>query len=166
MINENFSTMLILTLICFIGRREPFSFTHSRTRRGGRRGRPPPRTWKISGQTLFSGHALVAQKSWMIENISIQWKIPGQLCFSGQVQVAQKSWMIKNTYSIQSKIRGQLSFRACASCSKILHVKNIFHTVKVFKASVVAQKSWMVKNIFNTVKDFRGNSVFRASASC
>ena len=31
--------------------------------RGG--GGAPPRAWKISGQTLFSGQALVAQKSWM-----------------------------------------------------------------------------------------------------
>jgi len=48
--------------------------------------------WKTSGQTLFSGEALVAQKSWMIKYTSIQWKIPGQLCFSGQ---AQKSWTVK-----------------------------------------------------------------------
>jgi len=40
---------------------------HRRTRRGSA-GRPPPRAWKISGQTLFSGQAQVAQKSWMIKN--------------------------------------------------------------------------------------------------
>jgi len=36
------------------------------------------------GQTLFSGQAQVAQKSWMIKNISIQWKISGQLIFQGK----------------------------------------------------------------------------------
>jgi len=34
-------------------------------------GRPPPGL-KNSGQTLFSGQAQVAQKSWKIKNISIQ----------------------------------------------------------------------------------------------
>jgi len=38
-------------------------------RGGGSGGRPPPQAWKISGLTLFSGQALVAQKSWMIKNI-------------------------------------------------------------------------------------------------
>jgi len=32
---------------------------------GSGAGRPPPRAWKISGQSLFSGQAQVAQKSWM-----------------------------------------------------------------------------------------------------
>jgi len=93
-----------------------------RTRRGVGGGRPPPQSWKCSGQTLFSGQAQVAQKSWMVKNISIQWKISreslffrastscskclngkkiniqyiekiqGTLYFSGQAQVAQKSW--------------------------------------------------------------------------
>jgi len=47
-----------------------------------------------------SGQAQVAQKSWMIKNISTQWKISGQLWFSGQTHVTQKSWMIKIIHSI------------------------------------------------------------------
>ena len=49
-------------------------------RRGGVEGRCPL-TWKISGQTLFSGQTQVAQKSRMQQNISVQWKILGQLFF-------------------------------------------------------------------------------------
>jgi len=37
-----------------------------------------------SDQTLFSGQAQVAQKSWMIKNISIQLKISRQFCFQGK----------------------------------------------------------------------------------
>ena len=58
-------------------------------------------------------------------------------------------------------------FRASASCSKILNVKSILNTVKIFRANFVsqgkrrvAQKSWMVRNIFSTVKILRENSVF------
>jgi len=46
---------------------------------------------KNSGQTLFSGQAQLAQKSWKIKNISIQWKFSGQILFSGQAQVVQNS---------------------------------------------------------------------------
>ena len=67
--------------------------------------------------------------------------------FSGQVQVAQKSWKIKNTYSVQWKIPGKiLFFRASASCSKILIVKSILHTVKNSRANSVFQgKSKLLK---------------------
>ena len=72
---------------------------------------------------LFSGKVQVAQKSWMIKNISIQWKIFRANCFSGQAQIAQKSWVIKNIYSMQW-IQGKLCFSEQAQ---------------------VSQKSWMVK---------------------
>ena len=68
------------------------SDNHIGVRGGGSgAGRPPPRAWKMSGQTLFSGQRQVAQKSWIIKYISVQWKILGQLCFSGQAQVAKNS---------------------------------------------------------------------------
>jgi len=101
----------------------PFFICHHRRTRRGVGGADDPRAWKNSGQTLFSGQAQVAQKSWVIKNISIQWKIPGQLCFSSQAQVAQKSWMIKNMYSVQW-IQGTLCFSGQAQ---------------------VAQNSWMLK---------------------
>jgi len=69
----------------------------------------------------FQGKRKVAQKSWMVKNISIQWKISGQLCFSGKARVTQKSWM-QNVYSIHWKFSGQLCFSAQAqSCWKILN---------------------------------------------
>jgi len=44
-------------------------YTHRRTRRefALKFFMPSPPAWKISGQTLFSGQAQVAQKSWMIK---------------------------------------------------------------------------------------------------
>ena len=57
----------------------------------GAGGGHPSADLKNSGQTLISGQAQAAQKSWNIKNISIQWKISGQIMFSGQAQVAQNS---------------------------------------------------------------------------
>jgi len=37
-----------------------------------------------SEQTMFSGQAQVAEKTWVIKNISIQWKISRHTLFSGQ----------------------------------------------------------------------------------
>jgi len=79
--------------------------------------------WKISGQTLFSGQANVAQKSWIIKTYiqysefkahsvfqgktkllknpeckkCIQYceKFQGKICISGHAQVAQQSWTVK-----------------------------------------------------------------------
>ena len=61
---------------------------HRRTRRGsgGAAARP---AWNISGQTMFSGQAQPAEKSWMMKNISIQW-IQGTLCFARQAQSCSK----------------------------------------------------------------------------
>jgi len=107
--------------------------------------------WKIfqysetfQGELWFSGQAQVAQKPWMIKNISIQWKISGQLCFSGQVQVVQISWMIKNVYSMQL-IKATVCFSGQAQ---------------------VAQKSWMIKNISIPWKISGQLVIFRASATC
>ena len=93
---------------------------------------------KFSGQLCFSGRARVAQNSWMIKNTySTQWKFSGQLCFWGQARVDQNSWMIKNSYLIQWKFSGQpLCFRARASCSKILNVKSIFNTARNCRATL------------------------------
>ena len=94
-------------------------------------------------------------------------KVPGQTLFSGQAQVAQKSWMIKNTYSIQWKnSRATLFFRASASCSKILNGKRYIRYSENFQGKLCFQgkrkllKIVNVKSIFNTVK------IFRASTSC
>jgi len=111
---------------------------------GCRGGRPPPRAWKISGQILFSGQALVAQKSW-----------------------TPKKYLntVKNS-------RATLFFRASASCSKILNNKKyIFRTLNsghptFFRASVSCSKILNVKSIFNTVKNSRATLFFRTSVSC
>ena len=67
--------------------------------------------------------------------------------------------MIKNIFQYNE-------FRACASCSKIVNVKSIFNTVKIFRASSVfqgkrkvAQKSWMLK-IYSIQWKLSGKTVF------
>ena len=57
--------------------------------------------------------------------------------------------------------RATLFFRASASCSKILNVKSIFNTVKNSRASASCSKILNDKICFNTVKNFRANSVFQ-----
>ena len=80
----------------------------------------------------------------MIKYISIQRKIPAQLCFSGQAQVAQKFWIVKSIFHTVKIFRATLFFRASASCSKVL-IEKIY--------------------IFSTVNS--GHPLFfRASASC
>ena len=125
--------------------------------RGGCRGGrlPPPPSWKISEQTLFSGQAQVAQKYWMVKNISIQWTISGQLWFSGQAQVARKHWMIKNIYSIQL-IQGTLCFSGQAQVAqKCWMMKTISIQWEIsgqlcFSSQLqVVQKSWMIKNLYS-----------------
>ena len=96
-----------------------YTYKHRRTRWG----ESSPPGLKICRVLSVFSQAQVAQKSWMIKNISMQWKISGQLCFSGQAQVAQNSWMTKNIYSIQL-IQDTLCFSGQAQ---------------------VAQKSWTVK---------------------
>jgi len=55
--------------------------------------------------------------------------------------------MIKNTYSIQLNNPGQLFFRGKRKLLKNSEYKNIFHTVKFFRAPSVFQgKRWLLKN--------------------
>jgi len=60
-----------------------------------------------------------------------------------------------------------LFFRAGISCSKILKVKSIFTTVKIFRANSVfrasanSSKILKDKKYFNAVKIFWANSVFQ-----
>ena len=109
---------------------------HRRTRRGAEGAAAPPRAWKISGQTLFSGQPQVAQKPWIIKYISVQWKIPGQLFFM-----------------------------ASPSCSKILNKKNTFnivnsgHLLFLSEQAQVVQNSWII--IYIRYTKFREPSVFQ-----
>ena len=52
--------------------------------RGGG-GAGAPRAWK------FSGQAQVAQKSWIIEYISVQWKFQGNSVFQGKRKLLKNS---------------------------------------------------------------------------
>jgi len=84
----------------------------------------------------------------------IQQKIFGQLCFSGQALVAQKSWMIEKACSIQCKISGHpLFFRASActllktpECKKYIpYSKKLQDTLCFSRQAQVTQKFWMQK---------------------
>jgi len=90
-----------------------------RTKRGVGGGRPPG--LKNSGQTLFSRQAKVAQKSWKINNISMQWKISGQILFFRASAGFSKFWMI--IYIQYSEFRAHSVFQGKQSCSNILNVK-------------------------------------------
>ena len=81
-------------------------------RRGGAAAPPSPGL-KISGQTLFSGQAQVAQKSWKINNISIQWNISGQILFLRVSAGCSKFWRIKNIY-----IHSELQTEQLVTCTK------------------------------------------------
>jgi len=89
-----------------------------------------------------------------LKNLALKKRVPPQSRTSPHVTV---------------KIYIQYSeFTASASCSKILNVKSILNTMKIFRANSVsqgkrrvAQKSLMVRNTFNTVKSLRENSVFQ-----
>ena len=113
-------------------------------------------TVKIFGATLVFRESASCSKilndKIYFNAVKIFW---ATLFFSGHAQVAQKSWMMKNTYSVQWKMLGQtLFFRTSASWSKILNVKNIFHTLKFFRASASCPKILNDKKYFNTVKNF------------
>ena len=124
---------------------------HRRTRWWVGGWRPPPRAWKFSGQTLFSGQPQVAQKSWTIKYISVQWKIPRQLCFSGQAQSCSKILNGKKYIQYSEKFQGKLCFQGKRKLIKILNVKSMFNTVKNFRASASCSKIVNGENIFNTV---------------
>ena len=127
-----------------------------------------------SGQLCFSGQAQVAQKSWIIKNISLQIKISGQTLFSGQTQVAQKSWMIKNTW-IQWKFSGQLCFSGQAQVDQISCLIKIYIQYSQLRANSVFQgKRKLLKNpepwknfqysVFS-VYSLRGNPIFTLGLS-
>ena len=122
-----------------------------------------------SGQTLFSGKAQVAQKSWMIKDIYSKQRIQCNSCFQGKRKLLKNLewWKYFNTVK---HFRATLFFRASASCSKILNDKNI--SIQWIQGKPCFQgKRKLLKNpewqkYFNTVKHFRANPAFRASASC
>jgi len=47
--------------------------------------------------------------------------------------------MVKNIFNALKKFRGNSVFKASASCSKILNVKSIFNTEKIFRATLFFQ---------------------------
>jgi len=97
---------------------------------------------KFQGNSVFQGKREVAQKSWMINNISIQWKISGETLFSGQAQVVKYP-----------------------ECKKYIQYSEQFQANSVFWGQ--AQKSWTVKKILNTVYiHLRVICVIWASAVC
>ena len=127
-----------------------------------------PQAWKFSGQTLFSGQALVAQKSWMMKKYfntvkNCKSTIFFRTCASCSKILNDKKYI----FNTVKNSRATLFFRASASCSKILNNKKyIFSTVNsghplFFRASANCSKLLNVKSILNTVKNFRGNSVFQ-----
>ena len=108
--------------------------------RGGRARRAATPGLKNSGQ------AQVAQKSWMIQNISVQWKISGQTLFFRASASCPKFWIIKNIYSIQW-IQGTLFFRASTSSSNLLKHKKYFNKVKSFRATLFFRARKLFKNL-------------------
>ena len=136
-------------------------------RGGGSWGAAAPLSWIISGQTLFSGQAQDAQKSWMIKNILIQWKIWERLVFSTASASCSKILNDKKYFNIVQIFRATLFFRASASSSKILNVKiyslywKISGQTLFLGQAQAAQKSWTVKNVFNAVENSTANSDFQ-----
>ena len=102
-----------------------------------------PLALKISGQTLFSGQAQVAQKSRMVQNISVPRKISGHTLFFRASASCSISLNVKSIFSTAK------NFRASANCSKILNVKSRLYSIQpkilgqtlLFGQEQVAQKS-------------------------
>jgi len=137
---------------------------HRRTRRGVREGAPPG--LKNFGQTLFSGQAQVAQKSRMVQNISVPRKISGHTLFFRASASCSISLNVKSIFSTAK------NFRASANCSKILNVKSRLYSIQpkilgqtlLFGQEQVAQKSWMINNIHSIQWKISGQLFFRANA--
>ena len=130
---------------------------------GAGEGRPTPYL-KISGQTLFSGQAQVAQKSRKIKNISIQWKISRQILFFRASAGCSKVWRIKNIYSIQW-IQCTFFFRESTSCSKNLNAKTIFDAVKYFRKTLFSERAQVPQNLlFQCSENFQGKLCFSGQA--
>ena len=112
------------------------SHGHRRTRRVvGGSVRSHPRAWKILGQTLFSGQAVVAQKSWMIKNTV---KIFRAILFFRASASCSKILNNKKIYSVLW-IQGTLCFSGQAQLFKTPECKSIFNTVKNSWANSVFQ---------------------------
>ena len=140
-------------------------------RGGGSGGAASPPVWKLSGETLFSGQALVAQNSWMIKNISIQLKIPVQLCFPGKVQVAQRSWMIKIHIQYSETFQGNSVFQGKRRSLKTSECKNYIHYSEQFQGNSVssgkaqvAHEPWMTKNTYSIQWRIPGQLCFSGQA--
>ena len=95
-------------------------------------------------------------------------KISGQTLFSGQAQVAQKSWKDKKYFNTVKKFRANSVFQGKSRLFKILiDKKYIFNTVNsghtlFFRSSTSCSKVLKGKKYFNTVKSFRATPFFRA----
>jgi len=126
--------------------------------------------WKIhintvnSGQTLFSGQAQVAHKSWMIKHINTVKDIRATRVFPGTCK-SLKNPLCWKIYFQHSEFRANLVFKARGICSKILNYKKyIFNTVNSMQVlhsgqAQVAQTSWMIKRYQNS-ETFQSNSCF------
>jgi len=80
-----------------------------------------------SGQTLLSGQAQVAQKSWMIKIFQYSETFQGNSYFSGQAQVAQKSWMVKSLFNTVGNFTANSAVFQ-GKCAKI--VNTVYSAVK------------------------------------
>jgi len=98
------------------------------------------------------------------------WKIQGKLCFQGKLKLV-KNCEIANSeckkYIFNTVNSGHtLFFRAGKSCSKILNVKSILHTVKnfmtksVFRANAKFHKNPERQKIFQRSEKFQGKLCF------
>ena len=124
----------------------------------------------FQGNSVFSGQAQVAPKSWMIKNTySILWKNSRETLFFRASTTCSKFWMWK-VCSIQWKNSGQtLFFRESASCSKILNNEKYIQYSKKFQGKLFSGQSQVVKNpkckkYIQYSDKFQGNSVFSGQA--
>jgi len=73
--------------------------------------------------------------------------------------------MIESMHSI-SEFKAHSVFQGKRKLLTNPECKNIFNTVKNFRAKISRSKILNDKKYFNIVKNFRSNLFFRASASC
>ena len=121
----------------------------------------------------FRTHAVFQGKRKLLRNpewkkyIPYSEKFQGTLCFQGKRKLLKKPECKK--YIPYSEFKATLSFRANASCSKILNVKSIFNTVKNDRAHSVFQgKRKLLKKPeckkYIPYSEFKATLFFRASA--
>jgi len=109
--------------------------------RGG--GEGSPLAWKISGQTLLSGQAQVARKSWMINDITVN---PGHSLFFKANASCSKFLNDKKYFNTVKNSRVNSVFGASASCSKTWMIKNIYSVQWIQGTSVFQGKRKLLKN--------------------